>query len=187
VHGSLLEREYDHSLHGHTGWTVGALVVDVQRLIRFNVRYGFKVGDAVLREVVATLSRVFPMAKIVRTHTDAFAALFPPFSEQRVSESLRERVRAELGASVGRLAEEAEHQLEARATAPEGQHLQPPEGPRPEVGFTVAMLELEVHSPSHWQVLGPLVWAEAERALAVERLGEARGVQRRRIDLAGTL
>ncbi len=177
--GPLLEKEYDHSLHGHIGWTVGALVVDVQKLIRFNVRYGFNVGDAILREVVATLGRLFPTAKVVRTHTDAFAALFLPFSEQRISEAVRTRAMDLLRASVSLLAEEAERQVTAKG--------EPPDGPRPEVGFTLALLELEVRSPSHWQVLGPLVWAETERALMVERRGEANGVQRRAVDLAGAV
>ncbi len=178
VQGPLLEKEYDHSLHGHTGWTLGALVVDVHRLIRFNVRYGFNVGDAVLRAVVATLERLFPTAKVVRTHTDAFAALFPPFCEQPVSPALRERALAELAVAVGQLEAEADRQLRARGGEAEG--------PRPEVGFTAALLQLEVRSPSHWQVLGPLVWAETERALAVEKQAPA-GLQRRRLDLAGAV
>jgi GGDEF domain-containing protein len=52
---------------------------------------------------------------------------------------------------------------------------------------TVSAFSLEVIAPSHWQLLGPLVWAEAERAHALERRGGAPPVQRRRFDLDGYL
>src|SRR5688572_24733444 len=67
--GALLEKEYDHSLHGHTGWQVQALLIDITRLIRVNVRYGFSCGDAVLNDVADTLAALHPKAKVVRIHS----------------------------------------------------------------------------------------------------------------------
>ncbi|MGQ0505600.1 MAG: diguanylate cyclase domain-containing protein [Myxococcaceae bacterium] len=175
VAGPLLDRDYDHSLHGHTGWKVEALIIDVHRLIRFNVRYGFSMGDAVLREVVSKLEETLPKAKVVRIHADAFAALFTPWSEVTVDEALRARALDALQRSVIQLEEKAEAQ---RTTEPEG--------PRPEVAFTAALLRLEIFAPSHWQVLGPLVWAEAERALVLQRT-QPTGVQHRKLNLEGNV
>ena len=45
------------------------------------------------------------------------------------------------------------------------------------------LLELTVHQPSHWQVLGPLLWAEVERAYIMERTGRTHGLQRRHLRL----
>ena len=51
---------------------------------------------------------------------------------------------------------------------------------------TVSVMELTVDQPSHWQVLGPLLWAELERAHVMERQGRTGDeVQRRRIRLDG--
>ncbi len=45
------------------------------------------------------------------------------------------------------------------------------------------MLELTLVAPSHWQVLGPLVWAECERALVMEQRSGPLNVQKRHIAL----
>ncbi|MFP2909770.1 hypothetical protein ACLESD_32935, partial [Pyxidicoccus sp. 3LFB2] len=51
--------------------------------------------------------------------------------------------------------------------------------------WTVSLLELTVDAPSHWQVLGPLVWAELERTHVMVRTGRASGLQQRRLRLDG--
>jgi len=53
------------------------------------------------------------------------------------------------------------------------------------VEFTVSALRLTVRDPSHWQVLGPLLWAEIERAHVIARRGLASGIQEREIRLEG--
>jgi len=53
------------------------------------------------------------------------------------------------------------------------------------VEFTISALRLTVRDPSHWQVLGPLLWAEIERAHVLARRGLASGIQERELDLAG--
>jgi hypothetical protein len=54
-------------------------------------------------------------------------------------------------------------------------------------GLTVALLELVIERPHHWRVLGPVVYAELERAQTVQRLGKAEPIQRRRIRMDGWL
>jgi hypothetical protein len=49
--------------------------------------------------------------------------------------------------------------------------------------FSIGLLELTIVAPSHWQVLGPLVWAECERALVLARRAPYSGVLARRIVL----
>lgn len=51
--------------------------------------------------------------------------------------------------------------------------------------FTLGLLSLTIENPSHWQVLGPLVWAEAERLHVLERGNPALGILRRTLDLDG--
>lgn len=166
--GSLLKEEFDLSTHAHhDGWRVGAVIADVRGMITVNARFGFGVGDAVLKATVDSLSAQYPGAKIVRIHPDALAALLTPTSQLSVQAGQREATRA-------RLAEDVAKVLPA-GTAPE-------DVPR----HTVTLLELTVDQPSHWQVLGPLLWAELERAHAMERLGRTGDeVQRRRIRLDG--
>jgi GGDEF domain-containing protein len=162
--GTLLKEEYDLSLHAHhAGWTVGALIADVKGMIHHNARHGFGAGDALLRAVVGSLKAQLPGAKVVRLQGDNFAALLVPTSGLTVTEELRATVRPRLVA-------------EAQAALPSG--AEPPD-------FTLALLELTVDEPSHWQVLGPLVWAELDRAYTMERLGKASGLQRRRQRLGG--
>ena len=162
--GTLLKEEFDLSTHAHhAGWTLGALLVDVKGMIHHNARHGFPAGDALLRAVVASLQAQLPGAKVVRLQGDNFAALLVPTSGLAVTEELREPTRA-------RLVADAHAALPAGAEAPD---------------FTLALLELTIEQPSHWQVLGPLVWGELERAYTLERMGNAGGLQRRRLQLGG--
>jgi hypothetical protein len=55
------------------------------------------------------------------------------------------------------------------------------------VEFTISALRLTVRDPSHWQVLGPLLWAEIERAHVMARRGRAAGVQERELHLDGRI
>ncbi|HEX8820965.1 MAG TPA: diguanylate cyclase, partial [Archangium sp.] len=142
---------------------LGALIVDVKGMIHVNARHGFPAGDALLKAVVASLQAQFPGAKLVRLHGDNFAVLLVPTSGLSVTEGLR-------ASTLPRLA------TDARAALPEGA-----EAP----DFSLALLELTIEQPTHWQVLGPLVWGELERAYTLERLGNAGGLQRRRLQLGG--
>jgi GGDEF domain-containing protein len=162
--GTLLKEEFDLSTHAHhEGWTLGALIVDVKGMIHVNARHGFPAGDAMLRAVAASLQAQFPGAKLVRLHGDNFAALLVPTSGLSVTEELRASTLPRLVA-------------DARAALPEGA-----EAP----DFSLALLELTIEQPTHWQVLGPLVWGELERAHVMERSGRTSGLQRRRIRLDG--
>jgi GGDEF domain-containing protein len=134
--------------------------------MRHNARLGFTRGDALLRAVVEALRGALPGATVLRLHADAFAALLGPTSGAHVEEAHRARV---------------EEALAAAAAPFQG----PGEGAV--VGFTVALLELRVVQPAHWQVLGPLVWSELERALLLERLERASGLQQRRLELGGAI
>ena len=162
--GTLLKEEFDLSTHAHhEGWTLGALIADVKGMIHVNARHGFPAGDAMLRAVVESLRAQFPGAKVVRLQGDNFAVLLVPTSGLRVTEELREPTRSRLSA-------------DARAALPAGT-----EAP----DFTLALLELTIEQPTHWQVLGPLVWGELERAYTLERMGHAGGLQHRRLQLGG--
>lgn len=163
--GSLIKREYDLSTHGHwEGWDVGALIVDIKHLIRVNMEHGFAAGDAVLRAVATALQETFPSARVVRIHPDAFAVLLPPSAEVAIEASLEPSTREALARRVPALLGAAK-------------------APALTLDYTVAMLHLTVVKPSHWQVLGPLMWAECERALTLASRGMASGVQRRRVEL----
>ena len=165
--GTLLKEEYDVSTHAHhDGWRVGAVIADVKGMINLNARFGFATGDALLRATVESLSAQYPSAKVVRLHGDAFAALLVPTSQLTVDTSLA-------GPTHERLA------LDARRVLPAGT----PDEDAP--SWTVSLLEVTVDAPSHWQVLGPLVWAELERAHVMQRTGRAQGLQRRRLRLDG--
>lgn len=163
--GALLRHEYDLSTHGHwDGWEIGAVVVDIQRLILINQEHGFPVGDAALRAVAGTLQETYPSGKVVRIHSDAFAVLLPPSAERVMEVQLDEQTRAALRTGVARRLVDAG-------------------GPSLELDYSLALLHLTLARPSHWQVLGPLVWAECERALTLVRTQQMTGVQRRRIEL----
>ena len=164
--GALLKPEYDISVHAHAPWQVGLLTVDVLGLIRVNQTAGFPAGDAFLRAVASCLASTFPMAQVVRIHTDCFCALFPPSSETEVTEELRTQGR------------------EALAKAVADFRVKEPRLPAP-LDFTLGLASLRVVDPSHWQVLGPLVWAEAERCHVLARAGKTDGVLQRSVDLGG--
>lgn len=55
------------------------------------------------------------------------------------------------------------------------------------VPCSVGLLKLTVVGPSHWQVLGPLVWAECERALVLARRAPKDEVLNRTVVLDGRL
>ncbi|PZR11919.1 MAG: diguanylate cyclase [Archangium gephyra] len=162
--GSLLKEEYDLSTHGHSdGWVIGAVLVDALEFTVFNMQHGFKNGDAVLRAMVEGMKQVCPTAKVVRIHTDGFAILLGPTSDTRVSADLILKLRDVLPARV--------------AVAVPGSQLK----------FTFGMLELTVVDPPNWQVLGPLVWAECERALIIARRKPTEALQQRRVVMDGRL
>jgi len=167
--GALLKEEYDVSTHGFLdGWTLGAVLADPLEFTLYNMRYGFPAGDAALKAVVRGLQQVCPKAKVVRTHTDGFAALLGPTAEQAVTPELAEQARAAMAQAV--------------------REVTPDDGaPRDEPRFTVGLLELTLVDPPNWQVLGPLAWAECERALIIARRSPAAGVQRRHLALNGRL
>ncbi|RYZ34876.1 MAG: diguanylate cyclase [Myxococcaceae bacterium] len=163
--GTLLKEQFDLSTHAHhDGWTVGAVMVDVKEMIHFNARFGFPAGDALLKALVASLAAQYPGARIVRFQPDGFAVLLVPTSQLTVREDSADTTRA-------RLTEDLRPTLPPGAAATDVP------------GFTVALLELTVHQPSHWQVLGPLLWAEVERAYIMERTGRTHGLQRRHLRL----
>jgi GGDEF domain-containing protein len=165
--GSLLKEEYDLSTHAHhDGWRVGAVIADVQGMIHVNARFGFPTGDAVLRATADSLAAQYPGARVLRLHPDCFAALLVPTSQLTVREDLDGPTRQRLASDV-------------RRVLPEGT----PDADVP--AWTVSLLELTVDAPSHWQVLGPLVWAELERTHVMVRSGRASGLQRRRLRLDG--
>ncbi len=160
--GALLREEYDLNTHGHAdGWVLGALLVDPRELIKVNMARGFPAGDAALKAIAAALKEVVPTAKVVRVHSDAFAALLGPTAQREVSEALLPPLASALAAHLAR--------VETR------------------LDFTLGALELTVVDPPSWQLLGPLVWAEVERALVGFRRGAFQGVLRRRVVLDGRL
>ncbi|HMK74505.1 MAG TPA: diguanylate cyclase [Myxococcaceae bacterium] len=164
--GELLRPEYDLSVHAHAPWEVGLLTADVRGMIHVNQAAGFAAGDRFLRAVAAALAAAFPRAHVVRIHTDCFLCLFPPSAEARLDDSLRQLARARL----------AEAEAGFRSTEPK---LETP------VDFTLGLGRLRIVDPSHWQVLGPLVWAEAERIHALTRTGKLEAVHEHTLDLAG--
>ena len=167
--GSVLKEEFDLSTHGHSdGWVIGAVLVDPLEFTLFNMRYGFKAGDAGLRAVVEGMKQVCPSAKVVRIHTDGFAILHGPTAEGRVGPELIARLREVLPAKV------------AAVTPVDAE-------PRKDVRFTFGLLELTVVDPPNWQLLGPLVWAECERALMIARYQPTEALQQRRVVLDGRL
>lgn len=164
--GTLLKEEYDLSTHGHAdGWVVEALVVDPRELTVFNMRHGFPTGDAALRAIVSTMKELFPRAKVVRLHTDGFGVLLGPTADTKLEPAHRPSLLAALPKAVTAVTPVAE----------------------PAMQFTVGQLRLTVVDPPHWQVLGPLVWAECERALMIARRAPSEAVLERRVDLNGRL
>ena len=167
--GQLLKEEFDLSTHGHSdGWVIGAVLIDPLEFTLFNMRYGFKAGDAALRAMVEGMKEVCPTAKVVRIHTDGFAVLLGPTADQKISEDLLPRLREVLPAKVA-------------AVTPKDAE------PEKRVVFTFGLLELTVVDPPNWQLLGPLVWAECERALVIARRQPTEALQLRRVTLDGRL
>jgi GGDEF domain-containing protein len=164
--GALLKPEFDLSIHAHVPWRVGLLTVDVLELIRVNQTAGFPAGDSFLRAVASCLLATFPEAQVVRIHTDCFSVLFLPSSETELTLEHRTRAR------------EALHQAVADFRKRE------PRLPEP-LDFTLGLATLRVVDPSHWQVLGPLVWGEAERTHVLTRAGKAEGILERQVELGG--
>lgn len=165
--GSLLKEEYDLSTHAHhDGWRVGAVIADVQGMIHVNARFGFPTGDAVLRATAESLAAQYPGARVLRLHPDCLAALLVPTSQLSVREDLDVSTHERLARDVRRVLPEGTPDTDVPA-------------------WTVSLLELTVDAPSHWQVLGPLVWAELERTHVMVRTGRSSGLQRRRLRLDG--
>jgi GGDEF domain-containing protein len=164
--GTLLKPEYDISVHAHVPWEVGLLTVDVLELIRVNQAAGFATGDRFLRAVASCLMATFPTAHVVRIHTDCFSVLFAPSSGTELTEQHGTKAREALARTVA----------DFRASEPQL--------PEP-LDFTLGLLRLRVVDPSHWQVLGPLIWAEAERAHVLFRAGKAQGILLRTLELGG--
>ncbi len=167
--GQLLKEEFDLSTHGHSdGWVIGAVLIDPLEFTLFNMRYGFKAGDAALRAMVEGMKEVCPTAKVVRIHTDGFAVLLGPTADQKISAELLPRLREVLPAKVAAVTPK-DAEAEKR------------------VVFTFGLLELTVVDPPNWQILGPLVWAECERALVISRRQPTEALQLRRVTLDGRL
>jgi GGDEF domain-containing protein len=167
--GSILKEEFDLSTHGHSdGWVIGAVLIDPLEFTVFNMRHGFKAGDAALRAMVEGMKELCPTAKVVRIHTDAFAVLFGPTADQKVTPGLLPRFREVLPAKV------------AAVTPKDAEAAKP-------IVFTFGLLELTVVDPPNWQLLGPLVWAECERALMIARRKPTEELQVRRVVLDGRL
>lgn len=167
--GQLLKEEFDLSTHGHSdGWVIGAVLIDPLEFTLFNMRYGFKAGDAALRAMVEGMNEVCPTAKVVRIHTDGFAVLLGPTADQKIDADLLPRLREVLPAKVAAVTPK-DAEAEKR------------------VVFTFGLLELSVVDPPNWQILGPLVWAECERALVIARRQPTEALQLRRVTLDGRL
>jgi len=156
--GALLKEEYDLSTHGHAdGWVLGAVLVDPLEFTVFNMQRGLPAGDAALRAMTDAMKSACPRAKVVRLHTDGFAVLLGPTADQLLTDAVVAQVKAALAEKL------------------------------PELRFTIGALELTVVDPPNWQVLGPLAWAECERALMIARRGGVTTIQKRRVVLDGRL
>ncbi len=167
--GQLLKEEFDLSTHGHSdGWVIGAALIDPLEFTLFNMRYGFKAGDLALKAMVKAMKQVCPSAKVVRIHTDGFAVLLGPTAEQHVTPTLLPALKEALPREV------------ASVTPDDGEALRA-------MQFTLGLLELTVVEPPNWQILGPLVWAECERALLIARRMPTEALQVRRVVMDGRL
>jgi GGDEF domain-containing protein len=162
LQGALLKEDFDAGLHaGESGWRLGAVLVDLVSLTTFNAAHGFEEGDRALKSTVEALQAAFSGAKIVRIHADAFAVLLGPTAE------------AKFNAQSEAVARTALESVSARWT--------------PRLAFTIALLDLTLVSPSHHEVIGPLVWAECERALMLKKRVPETGPIQRRISLDALL
>lgn len=167
--GQLMKEEFDISTHGHSdGWVLGAVLVDPLEFTLYNMRFGFPAGDAALRAMVEAMKEACPSAKVVRIHTDGFAILLGPTADARVSPDVLPKLRELLVSKV-------------KAVTPRDE--EEPHTPR----FTLGLMELTVVEPPNWQILGPLVWAECERALLISRRQPTDALQARRVVMDGRL
>jgi GGDEF domain-containing protein len=165
--GSLLKEEFDLSTHGHAdGWLVEAVLVDPLEFMRCSMVHGFEVGDAAFAAMVRALQVSCPTAKVVRIHTDGLAVLLGPTAQIGLKDVALPQLEHQLIDAVSNVLPDRDQWL-----------------PR----FTLGQLALTVVDPSHWQVLGPLLWAECERALIVAKRTGQRQVQQRHIELSGRL
>jgi GGDEF domain-containing protein len=165
--GALLKEEFDLSTHGHAdGWTIDAVLLDPLEFMRCSIDYGFEVGDQVIAALVSALKVQCPSGKVVRIHTDGFALLLGPTADVTLEKLTLSQIESAVIEQIERVI----------GTQP---------GWRPKL--TIGALRLTVVDPSHWQVLGPLVWAECERALLVSRRGNKKEMQHRRVVLDGRL
>ena len=149
--GALLRPEYDLSVHAHTGWTAGAVIADVKEMIHVNQEAGFAVGDRFLRTVASALAGAFPARRWCACTPTASPRSCVPSSGLVLAPS-------HLGAPPRRSG------TPRTLPGPRGCAATGP-------GFTVSALRLRIVDPSHWQVLGPLLWAEIERAHVLARRG----------------
>ncbi len=167
IEGPLLRETLERPEQALDGaWRAGVVAVDVRGLRHVNDRLGMEAGEKVLVAVADGLRAFCPDRPLVRLHGDAFATLYLPPSGHALTDQSPERV---ADALVG-LAEERMPELAEAGLEP---------------AFTVAALDLVIEQPFHWRVLGPLVWAEAERAHVAVRNAQATGLQRRTIPLDG--
>lgn len=167
IEGVLLRDTLEQPEQGLDGeWRAGIVAVDVRSLLLVNDRLGMEAGEKVLKAVADGLRAFCPERPIVRLHGDAFAALYLPPGSHSLSDQTPARVADGL---VGLVHERLPDLTESDV----------------EPAFTVAALDLVIDRPFHWRVLGPLVWAEAERAHVSVRTGRAEGLQSRAIRLDG--
>ena len=154
----------DHGLDGE--WRAGIVAVDVRGLALVNDRLGMEAGEKLLAIVAEGLRAFANDRPIVRIHGDAFAVLYLPPDPHDLDDGSAATLETQL---VSRAREQVP-ELDAQGIAP---------------AFTVGASDLVIDRPSHWRILGPLVWAEAERAHHAVRNRAVLGLQRRRILLDG--
>ena len=164
--GPVLKAEFDLSVHAHTGWEAGALGADVREMMRLNERLGFPGGDRVLADLAAGLRAAFPAERLLRLHGDCLVVLFLPSCGEPLRDEHLARARTALAGV-------------ASAVQGWARGLDQP------LQLTLAALRLRILDPSHWQVLGPLLVAELERAQVLARRGLASGIQERELRLDG--
>jgi GGDEF domain-containing protein len=162
LQGALLREDFDAGLHsGEAGWRLGAVLVDPIAFMPFNAVHGFVEGDKALAAIVSALQGAFAGAKVVRIHADGFAVLLGPTAEARLAPASEATARAALAAVAAQW--------------------------KPGLEFTVTTLDLTLVSPSHHEVIGPLVWAECERALMAKKAAPGAAGAVRRIVLDALL
>lgn len=156
--GALLKDEFDFSTQAHSdGWVLGAVLVNPLEFTLFNMKHGFPAGDVAIRAMVSAMKETAPGGKVVRIHLGTFAVLLGPTASVTATPELLAKTREALTRAV------------------------------PEVKFTMGLMELTVVEPTNAQLLGPLVWAECERALVIARRQPTEALQVRRVEMNGRL